>query len=119
MVFICRQRPGTAKGLVFISLEDETGVANAIVTPPMFEKNRLLISEEPFLKIEGILQNSRGVIHVKALKISPLHLDELSTPDSHDFADQIGGRGLLHTDTCSPKTNQPAQRRPLCGSSKR
>src|ERR1700719_3540257 len=46
---ICRQRPGTAKGFVFISFEDETGTANAIITPKLFEKCRLLISEEPFL----------------------------------------------------------------------
>ena len=50
---ICRQRPGTAKGFVFISLEDETGVSNAIVTPDLFERVRLLITEEPFLLIEG------------------------------------------------------------------
>ena len=50
---ICRQRPGTAKGFVFISLEDETGVSNAIVTPDFFERIRLLITEEPFLIIEG------------------------------------------------------------------
>ena len=46
---ICRQRPGTAKGFVFISLEDETGVSNAIVTPDLFEKLRLVITEEAFL----------------------------------------------------------------------
>ncbi len=50
---ICRQRPGTAKGFVFVSLEDETGVSNAIVTPDLFERMRLLITEEPFLLIEG------------------------------------------------------------------
>src|SRR4026207_2447842 len=55
---ICRQRPGTAKGFVFISLEDETGVANAIVTPDLFERMRLLITEEPFLVIEGQVQNT-------------------------------------------------------------
>ena len=54
---ITRQRPGTAKGFVFISLEDETGVANAIVTPDLFHQNRLLLTSERFLAIEGILQN--------------------------------------------------------------
>jgi error-prone DNA polymerase len=52
---ICRQRPGTAKGFVFISLEDETGISNAIVSPQLFEKNRLVITQETFLFIEGIL----------------------------------------------------------------
>ena len=82
---ICRQRPGTAKGFVFISVEDETGVANAIVTPQLFEQCRLLISEEPFLVIEGVLQNVERVIHVKAKRIHPLTYGELAVPNSHDF----------------------------------
>ena len=68
---ICRQRPGTAKGFVFVSLEDETGVANAIVVPQLFERHRLLITEESFLLIEGALQNFENVIHVKAQRIRP------------------------------------------------
>ena len=63
---ICRQRPGTAKGFVFVSLEDETGVSNAIVTPDLFERVRLLITEEPFLVIEGTVQNSENVVLIKA-----------------------------------------------------
>ncbi len=82
---ICRQRPGTAKGFVFISLEDETGVANAIVTPDFFEKWRLLITEEPFLIIEGRLQNAENVIHVRAQKIEPLPHEDLVPVSSHDF----------------------------------
>ncbi|MDQ2660201.1 MAG: OB-fold nucleic acid binding domain-containing protein, partial [Verrucomicrobiota bacterium] len=82
---ICRQRPGTAKGFVFISLEDETGVANAIVTPDLFEKMRLLITEEPFLSIEGEVQNSDGVVLIKARKITPLAHAELGGSESHDF----------------------------------
>src|SRR6266436_9623941 len=66
---ICRQRPGTAKGFVFISLEDETGVANAIVTPDLFEKLRLVITQESFLLIEGALQNTDNVIVVRARHI--------------------------------------------------
>jgi error-prone DNA polymerase len=82
---ICRQRPGTAKGFVFISLEDETGVANAIVTPQLFEKERLLITSEQFLVIEGILQNVERVIHVKALRLEPLLYPGFNAPVSHDF----------------------------------
>ena len=82
---ICRQRPGTAKGFVFVSLEDETGVANAVITPQLFERYRLLINEEPFLMIEGVLQNIDRVIHVKARKIMPLTHTELTVPASHDF----------------------------------
>ncbi|MEQ1861210.1 MAG: error-prone DNA polymerase [Chthoniobacteraceae bacterium] len=82
---ICRQRPGTAKGFCFVSVEDETGTANAIVTPQLFERCRLLISEEPFLAIEGVVQNVERVIHVKAERITPLSFPELSVPASHDF----------------------------------
>ena len=82
---ICRQRPGTAKGFVFISLEDETGISNAIVTPPMFEANRLLITEEPFLVIEGKLQHVENVIHIKAEKIERLEHGSMAAAESYDF----------------------------------
>ena len=82
---ICRQRPGTAKGFVFISLEDETGVSNAIVTPDLFERTRLLITEEPFLAIEGQVQNTDNVVLIKAQKIFPLAHDGLLGSESHDF----------------------------------
>ena len=82
---ICRQRPGTAKGFVFISLEDETGIANAIVVPQLFEAQRLTITQEPALRITGKLQNLHGVIHVKAEKIEPLAEAALPAQASHDF----------------------------------
>ena len=82
---ICRQRPGTAKGFVFVSLEDETGVSNAIVTPDLFERVRLLITEEPFLIIEGTVQNSENVVLIKAREIRALAHERLVGTDSHDF----------------------------------
>jgi error-prone DNA polymerase len=82
---ICRQRPGTAKGFVFVSLEDETGVSNAIVTPDLFERMRLLITEEPFLVIEGTVQNTDNVVLIKAQKIRPLEHEQLIGSESHDF----------------------------------
>jgi error-prone DNA polymerase len=82
---ICRQRPGTAKGFVFISLEDETGVSNAIVTPDLFERMRLLITEEPFLVIEGVVQNTDNVVLIKAQEIRPLAHEQLVGSESHDF----------------------------------
>jgi error-prone DNA polymerase len=82
---ICRQRPGTAKGFVFVSLEDETGVANAIVTPDLFERLRLVVTEEPFLLIEGEVQNSDNVVLVKARIIQPLAHAQLAGSESHDF----------------------------------
>jgi error-prone DNA polymerase len=82
---ICRQRPGTAKGFVFISLEDETGVANAIVDPNLFERFRLLITEEAFLVIEGEVQNSENVVLIKTREIRPLSHEKLVGSESHDF----------------------------------
>jgi error-prone DNA polymerase len=81
---IARQRPGTAQGFVFLSLEDETGIANAIVMPDLFEKNRLLLVSERFLLIEGILQHQDNVISVRADRITPLHVTRAETT-SHDF----------------------------------
>src|SRR2546425_1401094 len=82
---ICRQRPGTAKGFVFISLEDETGVANAIVDPDLFEDFRLVITEEAFLLIEGEVQNSDNIVLIKARQIRALAHEQLIGSESHDF----------------------------------
>jgi error-prone DNA polymerase len=71
---IARQRPGTAKGFVFLSLEDETGIANVIITPDTFERDRIVVTRSRFLMIEGPLQNQDGVIHVKAHRITPLDI---------------------------------------------
>ncbi len=68
---ISRQRPGTAKGFVFLSLEDETDIANIIVAPDVFEQNRILVTRSRFLLVEGKLQNQEGVIHVKAQRLEP------------------------------------------------
>ena len=81
---IARQRPGTAKGFVFLSLEDETGVANAIINPDLFQKHRMLVTSEQFLMVEGILQNQDNVISVKAQRVLPLSITQAATA-SHDF----------------------------------
>ncbi|HEX6907196.1 MAG TPA: error-prone DNA polymerase, partial [Terriglobales bacterium] len=81
---IARQRPGTAHGFVFLSLEDETGIANAIITPALFEKNRLLLIREQFLLIEGTLQNLDHVLSVKANRVLPLQISSAEIT-SHDF----------------------------------
>jgi error-prone DNA polymerase len=81
---IARQRPGTAKGMMFMSLEDETGIANVIVAPDLLQKNRVLLISERFLMIEGILQNQDNVIHIRAEKVSPLCVTRAETA-SHDF----------------------------------
>jgi error-prone DNA polymerase len=81
---IARQRPGTAKGFVFLSLEDETGIANIILAPDVFEQNRIVVTRNRFLLIEGPLQNQDGVVHVKAQRIVPLDITSADIR-SHDF----------------------------------
>ena len=81
---IARQRPGTAKGMMFMSLEDETGIANAIIAPDLLQKNRVLLISERFLMVEGILQNQDNVIHIRAERVAPLCVTHAETV-SHDF----------------------------------
>jgi error-prone DNA polymerase len=81
---IVRQRPGTAKGFMFLSLEDETGVSNIIVTPQLFDKYRHELVGHPFLLIEGALQHQDNVISVKASHVQPLAFTVAAAP-SHDF----------------------------------
>jgi error-prone DNA polymerase len=82
---ICRQRPGTASGVVFVSLEDETGIANAVLWPDFFEKHRLTVTQEAALRITGPLQNVAGVIHVQAQHVEALRCAEIPAQASHDF----------------------------------
>jgi len=81
---IARQRPGTAKGFIFLSMEDETGIANVIVTPDVYERHRLIVTGGKFLVVEGLLQNQDGVIHVKANRLMALS-DGMLELRSHDF----------------------------------
>ncbi len=81
---IVRQRPGTAKGFVFLTLEDETGVANVIITPQLFDKYRLVLVDHPFLLITGKLQNQDKVFSVKAKSVRALSFTVAAAP-SHDF----------------------------------
>jgi error-prone DNA polymerase len=82
---ICRQRPGTAKGFVFLSLEDETGVANVVIRPALYEKIRLLIATENFLQIEGFVQQQEGVTNLRAHRVERVLSGELPSAGSHDF----------------------------------
>ncbi len=83
-VVIVRQRPGTAKGFLFITLEDETGIANLIVTPGLFQKNRLLLRSAGILLAEGVLQTVDGVTAIRARHFAEIKLPG-AIPPSHDF----------------------------------
>jgi error-prone DNA polymerase len=80
---IVRQRPGTANGFVFLSMEDETGIANVIVTPPTYDRYKFQVLGERFLLVDGVLQNQDGAISVKAARIRGLQLG--AAAESHDF----------------------------------
>ncbi len=81
---IARQRPGTAKGFIFLSMEDETGIANVIITPDLYERERLVVTRSKFVLVEGALQNQDRVVHIKAKRIQSLAFSNLEVR-SHDF----------------------------------
>jgi error-prone DNA polymerase len=80
---IVRQRPGTAKGFVFLTLEDETGTVQAIVRPDLFRDQRTTITGSPLVLVEGTLQSQDGTLSVRAQRFTPLRADAAIT--SHDF----------------------------------
>ena len=83
---ITRQRPGTAKGFVFLTLEDETGISNIIIRPDLYAADRLTVVESSFLIVEGILQNQDGVTSITAERMSKLDgMPDEAAIDSHDF----------------------------------
>jgi error-prone DNA polymerase len=94
---IVRQRPGTAKGFLFLTLEDETGTANAVVYPDLFQQHRAVLQRAGILLVEGPVQNEDGVIHVRGRRFERLDaeierlagasqsLDAPELPPSRDF----------------------------------
>jgi error-prone DNA polymerase len=80
---VVRQRPGTAKGFVFLSMEDETGMMNTIINPATFDRFKFEVLGEPYLIIDGVLQNQDGVISVKAGRVAALRAG--AAAESHDF----------------------------------
>jgi error-prone DNA polymerase len=83
---ICRQRPGTAKGFCFVTLEDESGLANVVITPKLFEANKRLIRRSPLLVVSGVLQEEQGVLNIRGKRFTALHpAAGASFVSSHDF----------------------------------
>jgi error-prone DNA polymerase len=80
---ITRQRPGTAKGFVFLTLEDETGISNVIIRPDLFDRERMTVVRQPFLVVDGVLQNQEGVLSVRAERLEGI--DGGASVDAHDF----------------------------------
>ena len=80
---ITRQRPGTAKGFVFLTLEDETGISNIIIRPDLFDRDRMTVVRKPFLLVDGIMQHQDGVLSVRAERVEGIEGD--ASIDAHDF----------------------------------
>jgi error-prone DNA polymerase len=80
---ITRQRPGTAKGFVFLTLEDETGISNVIIRPDLFDRQRMAVVRQPFLIVDGVLQHQDGVISVRADRVEGI--SGAASVDAHDF----------------------------------
>jgi error-prone DNA polymerase len=81
---ITRQRPGTAKGIIFMTLEDETGTSRVIISPDFYDKNRMVVLNERFVQVSGVVQNQDNIVHLRARSIQPLSVSAAPTP-SHDF----------------------------------
>ncbi len=91
---VCRQRPGTAKGFVFMVIEDEFGLVNVIVKPDLYEAQRLLIRSEPFVIVKGELQRRDGITNLMAEDFTILPVGEGISPPAHNFGHGgHGGRG--------------------------
>jgi error-prone DNA polymerase len=86
---IVRQRPGSAKGFCFVTLEDETGLSNAVLTPDQAARFRVPLHQASLLEVAGPLQRVDGVLHVRARKVTPLDLETTTSPaklpPSHDY----------------------------------
>ena len=80
---ITRQRPGTAKGFVFLTLEDETGISNVIIRPDLFDRARMIVLRQPFLLVEGVLQHQDGVLAIRAERLQGI--EGGASVDAHDF----------------------------------
>jgi error-prone DNA polymerase len=88
---VCRQRPGTAGGFVFLVLEDEFGLVNVIVKPDLYERQRPVVRGQPFVIIRGELQRRDGLTNLIAESFTPMSVDPKLEPASHNFGH--GGRG--------------------------
>lgn len=82
---VVRQQPGSARGFVFLLLEDEYGLANIVVRPDLYEANRALVRREPFLIVSGRLERRDGTVNVTAQTFSALKVTEGLAPAAHNF----------------------------------
>jgi error-prone DNA polymerase len=91
---VCRQQPGTAKGFVFMVLEDEFGLVNVVVKPDLYERQRTIVRGEPFIIVTGEVQRRDGVTNLMAESFVTVRVGEGLAPASHNFGH--GGHGGRH-----------------------
>jgi error-prone DNA polymerase len=95
-LLVARQRPATANGVMFLLIEDETGVANVIVLPPVYERNRLVVRTAPLVSIDGRLERRESVINVLASSVSRLERPDAPLAEVRSIepspARETGGR---------------------------
>jgi error-prone DNA polymerase len=82
---VCRQQPGSAKGFVFLLLEDEFGLANVVVRPDLYESQRQLVRGEPFVIVHGTLERRDGTVNVAARRFTKLSVPRELVPQAHNF----------------------------------
>jgi error-prone DNA polymerase len=82
---VCRQQPGSAKGFVFLLLEDEFGLANVIVRPDLYAAERSLVRAEPFIIVHGTLERRDGTTNIAAQRFTPLPAPAAIAPQAHNF----------------------------------
>lgn len=107
---LVRQRPGSAKGVIFATLEDETGVANVIIWPKIFEKFRSTVLSARLIKVTGRLQSEDGVTHVVADRVEDLTAMFALIEEALPGADHLANEGLDNADEVRSPVNDLRQR---------
>src|SRR5262249_32671556 len=105
---IARQRPGTAQGFIFLSLEDETGISNIIIDPDLYTKYTLTVLHERFVLVKGVLQNQEGVVHVKARHIEALRTAFERTQNYLPSPPQLSSNSAVDMQTSSIEPEIPS-----------
>jgi len=104
---LVRQRPGTASGVIFATLEDETGIANIIIWPKIFERYRRTVLQSRFLAVRGRVQKAEGVIHVVSDWLDDWTHELAGLTDGQY---EIGDNGLAHADEVKRPGEDPRTR---------
>jgi len=86
-LIVCRQRPGTAKGITFLLLEDEHGLVNIVVYPDLYEEQRLHVRSTPLLIVEGKLQLANNNVNIVAQRLHPIEDSQFIYPTPRAWED--------------------------------